>query len=409
MPFLLLMPSYNQAHYIVEAVRSALAQDDPDWELWILDNSSDRTPEVMRQFDDPRIRFHHIPARMDPGSCLNWLLERARGEQFSYVHTDNNLRHDYVRRMREALAGRPMGLAHCDVRTIRGDGSPKELFRRGPFDFARLFSLDPLGVPFSATTALARAVGGFSSNDLADDVRFCAAAYGLAEYVHVREPLLDYRVHERSRTTSSGGWLKIQQSFLNMFAELRPVLAARGVDPAPVLQRAMADRFDDLEWFVEDLWYRKLSRVLSPWWTDGVIAEHLFRAGLLELPGFSGDAPRPPRARVIRSSAGRIVAWPWQTWLARLYLSTRRRDIRRLTEKVQQVLLPWAYLTLGAGTSSVSVSAGHFRDLVCARLLEQGLRWKPVLTAELDRPRWLTWSVALGGEPRLSPMSHPQA
>jgi len=57
MPFLLLMPSYNQSHYIVEAVRSVLAQDDQDWELWIVDNSSDNTPQVMHEFTDPRIRF----------------------------------------------------------------------------------------------------------------------------------------------------------------------------------------------------------------------------------------------------------------------------------------------------------------------------------------------------------------
>jgi hypothetical protein len=33
MTFSLLMPSYNQARFIGEAVASVLAQDDPDWEL----------------------------------------------------------------------------------------------------------------------------------------------------------------------------------------------------------------------------------------------------------------------------------------------------------------------------------------------------------------------------------------
>ena len=47
-PFLLLMPSYNQAHYIGEAVQSVLAQDDPNWQLWIVDNSGDSTPEARR-------------------------------------------------------------------------------------------------------------------------------------------------------------------------------------------------------------------------------------------------------------------------------------------------------------------------------------------------------------------------
>ncbi|MBK7292992.1 MAG: glycosyltransferase family 2 protein [Holophagaceae bacterium] len=78
-PFQLLMPSYNQAHFIGEAVESVLKQEDPDWELWIVDNSSDETPKVMAAFTDPRIHFIHEPRRMDPGTCLNLMLEKAKG------------------------------------------------------------------------------------------------------------------------------------------------------------------------------------------------------------------------------------------------------------------------------------------------------------------------------------------
>ena len=76
----------------------------------------------MREFTDPRIHFHHIPQRMDPGTCLNWMLERARGEAFSYLHSDNNLHPGYVRALRAALQDRPLGLAYCDMRVIDGGG-----------------------------------------------------------------------------------------------------------------------------------------------------------------------------------------------------------------------------------------------------------------------------------------------
>src|SRR5690606_3476394 len=83
MPFLLIMPSYNQSHYIGSAIDSILAQEDPDWELWIVDNSSDDTPAVVQKYQDVRIKFFHIPERMDPGTCLNWALQRAEGRDFS--------------------------------------------------------------------------------------------------------------------------------------------------------------------------------------------------------------------------------------------------------------------------------------------------------------------------------------
>jgi len=205
MPFRLLMPSYNQAHFIHEAVDSILRQDDPDWELWILDNSTDETPKVMSSYTDPRIHFIHEPRRMDPGTCLNELIRLSIGDHFSYVHTDNNLRPGYVRHFREALSRHPLALAYCDYYEIKENGRLSRPRRRpAPFPTARLFSSDSLGVPFAATVALAEAIGGFSSDDLADDCFFTMRADGVGPRIHVREPLVDYRVHGQSRTELSG-------------------------------------------------------------------------------------------------------------------------------------------------------------------------------------------------------------
>ena len=201
MPFLLLMPSYNQAHYIGEAVQSCLVQDDPDWELWILDNSTDGTPEVMKAFTDPRIHFVHEPRRMDPGACLNWMLEHAVGDHFSYIHTDNRLSPGFVRRHRQVLQSHPLALAYCDYWEVNADGKRPRLRRRPKhFPLSRLFSSDSIGVPFAATTALAQAIGGFTCEDLADDVYFVVRADGVGPRIHIPVPLVEYRVHGDSRT-----------------------------------------------------------------------------------------------------------------------------------------------------------------------------------------------------------------
>jgi hypothetical protein len=205
MPFSLLMPSYNQARFITEAVDSVLAQEDPDWELWILDNSTDETPQVMASYQDPRIHFVHEPARMDPGTCLNWMLERAQGEHFSYIHTDNRLLPSFVGAHRKALAAHPLALAVCDYWEITEAGQRRKIRRRPePFPLRRLFSVDTIGVPFAATTALARRLGGFSTSDLADDVLFVLRADPLGPRVHIHQPQMEYRVHGASRFLSSG-------------------------------------------------------------------------------------------------------------------------------------------------------------------------------------------------------------
>jgi hypothetical protein len=208
---------------------------------------------MQRYASEPRIRFHHIAERMDPGQCLNWMLERCsgRGTMFSYVHTDNNLGPGYVRRLRAALGSDELALAYCDMRTIDDLGRRIAVTRRGSFDFVRLLSLSPLGVPFAATTALAQRIGGFSTDDVADDVRFCIDAWGHARFVHLPEPLIDYRLHGGSRTEATGGEARMQRAYLATVAHVRPALERAGLLPFDVLAEAVRRRLDDLDLAVE--------------------------------------------------------------------------------------------------------------------------------------------------------------
>ena len=398
-PFLLLMPSYNQAHYIVDAVKSVLAQDDPDWELWIVDNSSDTTPQAMAQFTDPRIHFHHIPQRMDPGTCLNWMLERVQGELFSYLHTDNNLQPDYVRVFRAAMQGRPLALAYCDHRIIDGQGRCIGVHRRGPFDFPRLLSLDPLGVPFAATLEQARRLGGFSVKDVADDVRFCIASHGVAEFVHVPEPVIDYRVHDGSRTADAGGVSGMRAMFLKLFNRIAPELEARGLQPRQALADETRRRLDDLEWQAEHLWYRVLARRVPAWWEGRFRIDRLFEAGLLRLPKLQGGEHAPPAGTVFSLRIG-----AWRAALAAVFLRLRGRALRLQADRATLVLLPWACMELCAEPGAplaFRIRSLDFRTVWAARELEASLGWQPLVDPTLTPPSWLRWGRATGTEPLL--------
>lgn len=375
MPFLLLMPSFNQAQYIGEAVRSILAQDDADWELWIVDNSTDETPRIMAEFSDPRIRFHHIPRRMDPGTCLNWMLERAQGRDFSYVHTDNNLAPGYVRAMRAALADDPMSLAYCDMRVIDEHGVRTQVSRRGPFGLARLLSLRPLGVPFAATTELARKLGGFSTDDVADDVRFCALAWGMARFVYLREPLLDYRLHRGSRTEGAGGQSKIERTMLRTHARVLPALAARNLRPVEALATEIEALLLDLDLTIEDAWYRYLARNGARWCGGPIGLEAFFRAGLIRFPcehdgrrqWFGADRAQP-------AFRGRPTSW---FHVLRLQVKLRR-ELALRGSQLRDLLVPWAYLARGAPDEPITfgTASDDARTQWGARLLQGNLGWR---------------------------------
>jgi glycosyltransferase involved in cell wall biosynthesis len=402
-PFLLLMPSFNQAHYIADAVRSVFAQDDPDWQLWILDNSTDNTPEVMRQFADPRIHFHHIPERMDPGSCLNWMLERANGDHFSYLHTDNNLEPSYVRLFRTALQGKEVALAYCDMHVIDAQGRRTDLFHRGAFDLPRLLSFDTLGVPFAATTSLATRLGGFSTEDVADDVRFCVSAFGLAEFIYLREPMIEYRLHEASRTEAAGGYAGMRRAFLIALPKAVQSLERRGLEPRQAMAREIGQRLTDFENLAHSLWRDKLESYPVRWLGEFNL-DQLFSEGVFTLQSMFPGAYSPSRPFIAWTADGRWTN-PIRYALIRKHVG-RNRELRRLVNRAVPILLPWAHVALGVPAGSTPrfrIRGLDFRTVWAARQLQAELGWIPLLDPAIDiLPRWLKWGRARGSEPLLN-------
>jgi hypothetical protein len=392
MPFLLLMPSFNQARYIREAVESVLRQDDPDWELWIVDNSTDATPEVMAEYKDPRIKFHHIPERMDPGSCLNWMLERAQGRDFSYVHTDNNLRADYVSAFRAALSADPLSLAYCDMRVMDGSGQRTGVFRRGVFDLSRLLSLSPLGVPFAATTELARKLGGFSCGDAADDVLFCIRAYGFGTWTHLPDPLIDYRIHEGSRTEEYGGAAKIHGIFLRTFAKAIPELEARGFRPKEMMIQALRRTRLDIRLAAEDSVLGS-RHVGIRWWGGEDYFDGLWKVGMLSLPWFKSEEGGPKRFSVFSKLGGKRYN--------PMALGRLRRRVKGLGGLLSScagtfhtLVVSHAYLSLGGEGVTLRAGSSDAMTLWACRLLSRDLGW----TIELDQPApsGIPWTLGSG-------------
>ena len=82
------MPSYNTARYIQEAIESVLAQDYPHKELIIIDDgSTDGTPDLVRGYGD-RVT---LITQQNQGSAVarNAGLQAARGEYIAFLDSDD--------------------------------------------------------------------------------------------------------------------------------------------------------------------------------------------------------------------------------------------------------------------------------------------------------------------------------
>jgi glycosyltransferase involved in cell wall biosynthesis len=89
----ILIPTYNYAHYIGEAIESALKQTYTNFELIIVDdNSSDNTDEVIAGFlSDKRVSYFKNVVNLGLVGNFNKCLEYANGKYIKYLLADDKL------------------------------------------------------------------------------------------------------------------------------------------------------------------------------------------------------------------------------------------------------------------------------------------------------------------------------
>lgn len=77
------IPFYNAESTLLDAVRSVFAQTHKDWELILIDDgSTDRSLQIARSIDDPRVRVYSDGQNRRLASRLN---EMARLSRFDYM------------------------------------------------------------------------------------------------------------------------------------------------------------------------------------------------------------------------------------------------------------------------------------------------------------------------------------
>lgn len=83
------IPTYNRGHLIRRALRSAISDIDGGDEIIVVDDgSSDATESVVREFQDPRIRYIR-QAHRGAGAARNRGTSEARRELVAYLDSDD--------------------------------------------------------------------------------------------------------------------------------------------------------------------------------------------------------------------------------------------------------------------------------------------------------------------------------
>ena len=85
-----ILSSYNHANYIATAIESVLNQTFTDFELLICDDgSSDNSREIIKTFDDPRIKTFLYTENRGPRLASQECFAAAQGKYIAIHHSDD--------------------------------------------------------------------------------------------------------------------------------------------------------------------------------------------------------------------------------------------------------------------------------------------------------------------------------
>jgi glycosyltransferase involved in cell wall biosynthesis len=226
-----IIPAYNAARYLPEAIESALAQSYQDFEILIFDNAStDETPDVVAGYRDPRIRYTRNEANFGFSGSVARAFAQARGEFAAVLGADDIWYPDFLAASSAALDKQPSAsFVHTDAIWINEESRPFgesaaawPALSSGPDAFVNCFRD---GFCFSTLLirldSLRRAGGYEAGWDIQGDLVLFLRLCLHGDVLFIPKPLAWYRYHSSNLTTAmmsgyGGGPYRIELDALNV-------------------------------------------------------------------------------------------------------------------------------------------------------------------------------------------------
>jgi glycosyltransferase involved in cell wall biosynthesis len=124
----IMMPYYGDVALMQQAVRSVLAQSDPDWHLTVVDDGEAAgVPEWFAALDEPRVSYERNPVNLGVTGNFQKCVHLAKRDRLVIMGSDDLLLPGYVAEVRRLEAVRPgVGLIQPGVQVIDGAGAPAQ-------------------------------------------------------------------------------------------------------------------------------------------------------------------------------------------------------------------------------------------------------------------------------------------
>ena len=208
-PISVVIPTYNRARFILEALESVLVQTYPVDEIIVVDDgSTDNTAELVASL---RSRVTYIvQSNAGPGAARNRGVRSARGEWIAFLDSDDRWDPEHIAQIIENLSKCPnAAMAYCGKRWVYEDGQvmtdvPLQVSFPSGWIFRDLFEANYIS---SASVVMVKRqafldAGGFDERfrSIAEDYDLWMRISAVAQIVAVPAYTVLYRRHDSNLT-----------------------------------------------------------------------------------------------------------------------------------------------------------------------------------------------------------------
>lgn len=240
------IPTYNRADgYLRQSLGSAVKQTYQNIEIVVSDNcSTDNTMMVVKDFNDPRIRYIRQKENIKANDNFNFCLQQANGNYFLLLHDDDMIDEDFVATcMRFANYNTDIGIIRTGMRKIDSEGKVLGEYLNlaaglstEDFFMAWFKSKTPMHLCMSLfNTNRLKQIGGFNSKhqlfqDVLAEVQI-AAKFGRLD---IKDVKASYRKHpaQNSCSARTRAWcedsLVLYDIMCDLVVEKKAILVSNG-------------------------------------------------------------------------------------------------------------------------------------------------------------------------------------
>ncbi|HYU25722.1 MAG TPA: glycosyltransferase [Thermoanaerobaculia bacterium] len=247
-----IMPSYNYARYLRQAIDSALGQTCAPLEVIVVDDgSTDATPEVLASYGD---RIHVIRQKnQGVATARNTGIAAARGEYVAFLDSDDLWDPRKLELQVARFEADPsLGLAHSGVEMFDDAGNTLRVYREGKEGriAADLLCFSPNVITLTGSNIMvpkrvAEEIGGFDPRlPPSEDWDFCYRVAARYPVGFVADVLVRYRIHSTAAHRNIGRIeTAMRLAFEKTFASADPTVQALRRHAYGSLHRVLAGSY----------------------------------------------------------------------------------------------------------------------------------------------------------------------